>query len=171
MRWGKTGKCGDTAPVDLAELGQLGNESSGNDWAHAWCGPQPPINGGQLGVGRHKIGNPCFDLCDPAIEQSDDTADVGASHGVRSLLEAGGFLLAHLDELAAARRLRLERAAFWGQGLGWSGCQTCAQFGEHSCINTVGLADDAHRLREVARLPRIDATEANLRGSSASRSW
>ena len=118
----------------------------------------PPTRGRQ-----HKIGNPCFDLCDPTIEQSDDTADVGARHWVRSLLEAGGFLLAHLDELAAARRLRLERAAFWGERL-VGAVSTVAQFGEHSCINTVGLADDAHRLREVARLPRIDATEANLRG-------
>ena len=28
-----------------------------------------------------------------------------------------------------------------------------AQFGEHACIDTVGLADDAHRPGEVARLP------------------
>ena len=104
--------CGDAAPVDLAKLGQLGNEGSGNDGTNAWRGPEPPFNGGQLGVRRHKIGHPCLDLCNPAIKHGDDAANIGARHWVRGLLEACGFLLTHLDKLAPSGRLRLEGAAF-----------------------------------------------------------
>jgi len=53
-----------------------------------------------------------LNLCDSAVEQSDDAADVGARHWIRGLLEADSFLLTRLDKLAPAGRLRLERAAF-----------------------------------------------------------
>ena len=87
-------------------FGQLGNEGSGNDGTNAWRGPEPPFNGSQLGAGRHEIGHPRLDLCNPAIEHGDDAANVGARYWVRGLLEAGGFLLTHLDKLAPAGRLR-----------------------------------------------------------------
>ena len=67
-------------------------------------------------------------------------------------------------QVGAAGRLRLERPAVRRQRRGLSGCQTVAQFGEHPCVDAVGLTDDAHRLGEVACLSRVDATEADLRG-------
>lgn len=84
------------------------------------------------GVGRHEIGHPRLDLCNPAIEHGEDAANVGARYWVGGLLEAGGFLLTHLDKLAPAGRLRLERAA--QRSSSQSRCRTTIFFGRQPPI-------------------------------------
>jgi hypothetical protein len=94
------------------------------------------------------------------IEDEDQASDVGARVGIGRLLQAGLLLLAHLHELAAARRLRLDGATRRRQRLGRRRTEAGAQLAEHPRVHPVGLADHPHRPGEVARLTRVHAAEA-----------
>jgi hypothetical protein len=118
---GKASEIGNGTPADMAKLRQAGQQAGGGDRTDTGCAAQALFSCGELLVGRDLSGDFGLDLCDPALQDTDQAGNVSAHERVAGLLETIGFagrlvdkILAPRDEggQSCARRVRRRR---WGE--------------------------------------------------------
>jgi hypothetical protein len=104
----QAGEGGDAPAVQLAELGQLGDERHSNDGSDTWNRLEPTICLCRFGILCDTLCHLRLELGDATVEHGNEATDVGLRVG--GLLEPRCLLFAQRDELAAPRRLRLKGA-------------------------------------------------------------
>ena len=153
---GDTDEGSDPAPIEMAKLGQVGDQGTGRGPADAGNGGEqvfggPP--GGRAADGVVEVG---LDPAELLLQPDDMGLDAAGQLGVAELAAALALAADHLDQLPAPGdelaelpcgrvrqqpRLRPDRLGEAGDGLG---------------IEAVGLGEPAGRTGEVADLARVD---------------
>ena len=162
---GDADQAGDLAPIEPAELGQLGNEQAGRGWADAGHRDQEVLGGAPGGAVADRVAEIGFDPGQLLVEPNQMGIDAADQLGVAQLAAPLALAADHLDNLAPAGdqlaevprglvrqrpRLRLHRLGEARDRLG---------------VQPVGLGQPTGGAGEVADLARVDDHQRQARSA------
>ena len=140
---------GDLLAVELAQLGNVGDEGGGRDSAQSWNGLDelrffPPVL-----VGLDELLDRGFDAFDLPLEELEDGLDALPGSLGGGDFEAIGLHGSQVDELSSAGDELLDFGLFFRSFLGGWGLDLLGIEGQDAGIEAVGFGDQAQRPGEI----------------------
>ena len=162
---GDTDEAGDLAPIEGAELGQLGEERAGRGLADARDRGEQVLGGAPGGAAAHGVVEIGLDLAQLLLQPGQVGVEPPDEPRVAELAAALALAADHLDQLAAAGDQLAERARRRVGHRPWFGPDRFGEAGDGLGIEPIGLGEPAGGAGEVPDLAGIDHGQRQLCGA------
>src|SRR5215217_8884919 len=160
---------GDTAPIELTEFGQIGNQDERGDVADAWHGGEQIISSPPGRRAFHGVVDFTVQLGELSFQGLQGRFDGALNARIASLMEPVRFHADHLDHLAAARdQLRQGLAVGVGERTRF-GTDPFGEQGDDLGIQRIRLGQPAGGTSEVADLAWVDDGERQAGAGESGR--
>jgi hypothetical protein len=149
---------GDLLTMQLAELGQVGEQGPADDGANPGDGPEEILLGAPNRTRLNRVGEVAIDVDDAAFEPADVLRQAPTDRRGR-VFEAIALGRQHVQELSAAGHERVELLPRRIRERPRRGMHPLGKEGQEVRIEGVGFGELAGRFREITHLARIGDDE------------